>query len=83
MHHSGEAPPAEWNVHHVMRWLGHLDLGQYCTVFQQHDIHGKELLELSYQDMKVRGLSFAVKGDSVHRVALISRNKHYPVLIGY
>ena len=44
---------ADWDLDQVMRWLNHLDLGQYCNVFKMHDIHGKELLELSHQDIKV------------------------------
>ncbi|XP_063681030.1 diacylglycerol kinase eta-like [Bolinopsis microptera] len=47
---------SEWDLDHVIRWLNHLDLSQYCDVFKSHDIHGRELLELSHQDIKDLGL---------------------------
>ena len=46
----------DWELEEVLEWLTDVGLGQYCHVFRAHDIHGKELLALTKQDIRELGL---------------------------
>ena len=59
---------SDWDIDHVIRWLNHLDLGQYCDVFKSHDIHGRELLELSHQVQRTRLMSTLLSITSLNTV---------------
>ncbi len=47
----------EWKVEEVCEWLEVLDLGEYQTNFQAHDIRGEELLRLEKGDLKELGIT--------------------------
>jgi len=46
----------EWSCSEVIDWLNHLTLGQYKEAFEENDIEGKHLPDLSKDELKELGV---------------------------
>ena len=42
-----------WDSDDVCDWLEELDLGDYCQNFREHEVDGKQLLNLNMSDWQV------------------------------
>lgn len=44
-----------WDEYDVSQWLEGVGMGEYNSIFIQHNIVGRELLRLKKSDLQVRG----------------------------
>jgi hypothetical protein len=50
-------PINQWSVDQVCKWLVEIGLGIYCQTFQENEIIGEHLLDLSRDDLKDLGIN--------------------------
>ena len=46
------APPSQWTAAQVAEWVGELDLPEAAQTFEEHEIDGAVLLELTNAELK-------------------------------
>lgn len=55
--HFSEKSPSAWSMDDVGEWLTSKNLGQYTPNFQQNEINGSVLLDISLEDLDYMGIT--------------------------